>query len=149
MVHIGTALTPNLNDPSEQALSNYEEAIRTLRNSILLTDFDRRLRSVLLTSASPSEGKSTVAAHLAATHASQHKRTLLIDGDLRRPSVHRLYQVPNSIGLSNVLLQQISWRDAVVRMDEPKGLDILPPGPPTRRPSDLVGMCLADLIEAA
>ena len=106
---------------SDQALSNYEEAIRTLRNSILLTDFDRRLRSVLLTSASPSEGKSTVAAHLAATHASQHKRTLLIDGDLRRPSVHRLYQVPNSVGLSNVLLEQISWRDAVIRIDDPTG----------------------------
>ena len=111
-----------------QSLSTYEEAIRTLRNSILLTDFDRRLRSVLMTSASPSEGKSTVAAHLAATHASQHKRTLLIDGDLRRPSVHRLYQVPNSVGLSNVLLQQISWRDAVVRMNEPADLDILPAG---------------------
>src|SRR5579883_1300767 len=134
---------------NEQALSNYEEAIRTLRNSILLTDFDRRLRSVLLTSASPSEGKSTVAAHLAATHASQHKRTLLIDGDLRRPSVHRLYQVPNSIGLSNVLLQQISWRDAVIRMDNPKGLDILPAGPSTRRASDLMGMGLAELIEEA
>src|SRR5208283_2123322 len=99
----------------DRALSNYEEAIRTLRNSILLTDFDRRLRSILLTSASPSEGKSTVAAHLAATHAGQGKRTLLIDGDLRRPSVHRLYQVPNSVGLSNVLLQQIFWRDAIVR----------------------------------
>ena len=133
----------------DQALSNYEEAIRTLRNSILLTDFDRRLRSVLLTSASPSEGKSTVAAHLAATHASQHKRTLLIDGDLRRPSVHRLYQVPNSVGLSNVLLQQISWRDAVIRMDNPVGLDVLPAGPPTRRASDLVGMGLAALIEEA
>ena len=134
---------------ADQALSNYEEAIRTLRNSILLTDFDRRLRSVLLTSASPSEGKSTVAAHLAATHASQHKRTLLIDGDLRRPSVHRLYQVPNSVGLSNVLLQQISWRDAVIRMDNPVGLDVLPAGPPTRRASDLVGMGLAALIEEA
>jgi len=133
----------------DQALSNYEEAIRTLRNSILLTDFDRRLRSVLLTSASPSEGKSTVAAHLAATHASQHKRTLLIDGDLRRPSVHRLYQVPNSVGLSNVLLQQISWRDAVIRMDDPQGLDVLPAGPSTRRASDLVGMGLAQLIEEA
>jgi capsular exopolysaccharide synthesis family protein len=133
----------------DQALSNYEEAIRTLRNSILLTDFDRRLRSVLLTSASPSEGKSTVAAHLAATHASQHKRTLLIDGDLRRPSVHRLYQVPNSVGLSNVLLQQISWRDAVIRMDDPQGLDVLPAGPSTRRASDLVGMGLAELIEEA
>ncbi len=133
----------------DQALSNYEEAIRTLRNSILLTDFDRRLRSILLTSASPSEGKSTVAAHLAATHASQHKRTLLIDGDLRRPSVHRLYQVPNSVGLSNVLLQQISWRDAVIRIDSPEGLDVLPAGPATRRASDLIGMGLADLIEEA
>ncbi len=136
-------------DAGSQALSNYEEAIRALRNSILLTDFDRRLKSVLLTSASPSEGKSTVAAHLAAIHASQHKRTLLIDGDLRRPSVHRLYQVPNSVGLSNVLLQQISWRDAVIRMDEPAGLDVLPAGPSTRRASDLIGMGLAELIEEA
>jgi polysaccharide biosynthesis transport protein len=134
---------------NEQMLSNYEEAIRTLRNSILLTDFDRRLRSVLLTSASPSEGKSTVAAHLAATHAGQNKRTLLIDGDLRRPSVHRLFQVPNSVGLANVLMEQISWRDAVIRMDEPKGLDILPAGPSTRRASDLMGMGLAELIEEA
>jgi capsular exopolysaccharide synthesis family protein len=133
----------------EQVLSNYEEAIRTLRNSILLTDFDRQLKSVLLTSASPSEGKSTVAAHLAATHAGQHKRTLLIDGDLRRPSVHRLFQVPNSIGLANVLLEQISWRDAVIRMDAPMGLDILPAGPSTRRASDLMGMGLAQLIEEA
>src|ERR1700689_2193851 len=136
-------------DPSEQALSNYEEAIRTLRNSILLTDFDRRLRSVLLTSASPSEGKSTVAAHLAATHASQHKRTLLIDGDLRRPSVHRLFQVPNTMGLSNVLMKELSWLDAVVIMDEPNGLHILPAGPSTRRAAGLNGMGLAELIEEA
>jgi capsular exopolysaccharide synthesis family protein len=130
-------------------LSNYEEAIRTLRNSILLTDFDRRLRSVLLTSASPSEGKSTVAAHLAATHASQHKRTLLIDGDLRRPSVHRLFQVPNALGLSNVLMKEVNWLDAVVVLDEPDGLHILPAGPATRRASDLIGMGLAELIEEA
>jgi polysaccharide biosynthesis transport protein len=136
-------------DVGYAALSTYEEAIRTLRNSILLTDFDRRLRSILLTSASPSEGKSTVAAHLAATHAGQGKRTLLIDGDLRRPSVHRLYQVPNSVGLSNVLLQQISWRDALVRMPEPAGLDILPAGPSTRRASDLIGTGLAELVEEA
>ena len=144
LVHVAAS-----KDPSEQALSNYEEAIRTLRNSILLTDFDRRLRSVLLTSASPSEGKSTVAAHLAATHASQHKRTLLIDGDLRRPSVHRLFQVPNTMGLSNVLMKEISWMEAVVRMDEPNGLHILPAGPSTRRASDLIGMGLAELIEEA
>ncbi len=135
-------------DP-DHALTNYEEAIRTLRNSILLTDFDRRLRSVLLTSASPSEGKSTVAAHLAVTHARQHKRTLLIDGDLRRPSVHRLFQLPNQVGLSNVLMKQTKWMDAVVAMDEPAGLDILTAGPSSRRASDLIGMGLAELIEEA
>jgi succinoglycan biosynthesis transport protein ExoP len=134
---------------TDQALTNYEEAIRTLRNSILLTDFDRRLRSVLLTSASPSEGKSTVAAHLAVTHARQHKRTLLIDGDLRRPSVHRLFQLPNHAGLSNVLMKQSTWMDAVVAMDEPEGLDILTAGPSSRRASDLIGMGLAELIEEA
>jgi polysaccharide biosynthesis transport protein len=147
--NVGPRALMRVAENSDQALSNYEEAIRTLRNSILLTDFDRRLRSVLLTSASPSEGKSTVAAHLAATHAGQNKRTLLIDGDLRRPSVHRLFQVPNSVGLSNVLLEQISWNDAVIRMDEPKGLDILPAGPSTRRASDLIGTGLAELIEQA
>src|SRR5262249_24737335 len=141
------ALVLARNKPGEgyQSLSTYEEAIRTLRNSILLTDFDRRLRTVLMTSASPSEGKSTVAAHLAATHAGQHKRILLIDGDLRRPSVHRLFQVPNSVGLSNVLLEQISWRDAVVRMKDPAELDVLPAGPSTRRASDLIGSGLAEL----
>jgi capsular exopolysaccharide synthesis family protein len=149
LVPAGSRAAPRGDDAGDQALSNYDEAIRTLRNSILLTDFDRQLRSVLLTSASPSEGKSTVAAHLAATHAGQHKRTLLIDGDLRRPSVHRLYQVPNSVGLSNVLMQQISWRDAVIRMDELPGLDVLPAGPSTRRASDLIGMGLAELIEEA
>jgi succinoglycan biosynthesis transport protein ExoP len=148
LIHVATS-NGALKDSSEQALSNYEEAIRTLRNSILLTDFERRLRSVLLTSASPSEGKSTVAAHLAATHASQHKRTLLIDGDLRRPSVHRLFQVPNTMGLSNVLMKEISWLDAVVAMDDPSGLHILPAGPSTRRASDLIGMGLAELIEEA
>jgi succinoglycan biosynthesis transport protein ExoP len=134
---------------ADHALTNYEEAIRTLRNSILLTDFDRRLRSVLLTSASPSEGKSTVAAHLAVTHARQQKRTLLIDGDLRRPSVHRLFQLPNQVGLSNVLMKQTRWTDAVIAMDEPKGLDILTAGPSSRRASDLIGMGLAELIEEA
>jgi len=145
LVHVGAKEA----EAADHELSTYEEAIRTLRNSILLTDFDRRLRSILLTSASPSECKSTVAAHLAATHANQHKRTLLIDGDLRRPSVHRLYQVPNSVGLSNVLLQQISWRDAVIRMQAPANLDILPAGPSTRRASDLIGMGLAELVDEA
>src|SRR5262249_20851425 len=62
---------------------------------------------------------------------------------------HRLFQVPNSVGLSNVLLKQISWLDAVVIVDQPKGLDILPAGPATRRASDLIGSGMEELIEQA
>ena len=96
-------------------LSGYDEAIRTLRNSILLADFDRRLRSMMVTSASPAEGKSTIAAHLVVAHAQHGRRTLLIDGDLRRPSVHRRFDIPNARGLSNALVDEISWRSALVQ----------------------------------
>jgi polysaccharide biosynthesis transport protein len=133
----------------DQTLTNYEEAIRTLRNSILLADFDRHLRSVLLTSASPSEGKSTVAAHLAVTHAKQQRKTLLIDGDLRRPSVHRLFQISNRFGLSNVLLGGVDWRAGVVKGDGELQLDLLPAGPSSRRAPDLIGSRLAEILEEA
>jgi succinoglycan biosynthesis transport protein ExoP len=130
-------------------LSGYDEAIRTLRNSILLADFDRRLRSIMVTSASPAEGKSTTAAHLVIAHAQQGRRTLLIDGDLRRPSVHRRFDIPNVRGLSNALVGEISWRSALVQKAGVPNLDILPAGPPSRRAADLVGTPLMDLIEEA
>jgi succinoglycan biosynthesis transport protein ExoP len=132
---------------SNDGTGTYEEAIRTLRNSILLTDFDRRLRSVLLTSASPSEGKSTVAAHLAATHAEQFHRTLLIDADLRRPSAHKFFHLSNRVGLSDVLLGEVAWRDVLVRPNDALDLHVLPAGPPTRRAADLVGRGLGKLLE--
>lgn len=130
-------------------LSGYDEAIRTLRNSILLADFDRRLRSIMVTSASPAEGKSTTAAHLVIAHAQQGRRTLLIDGDLRRPSVHRRFDIPNVRGLSNALVGELSWRAALVQKPGVPNLDILPAGPPSRRAADLVGSPLMDLIDEA
>ncbi len=133
----------------DQSVASYDEAIRTLRNSILLADFDRQLRSILVTSASPGEGKSTIAAHLALSHAQQGHRTLLIDGDLRRPSVHRRFDVPSALGLSNVLVAELPWQDAVVRLPLLAGLDILPAGPPSRRAADLVGRGLQELLEEA
>ena len=100
----------------DQALTAYEEAIRTLRNSILLADFERNLRSLLVTSALPGEGKSTIAAHLAVTHAQQGHRTLLIDADLRRPSVHKRFGIPGAVGLSTTLVADSPWRDAVLKL---------------------------------
>jgi capsular exopolysaccharide synthesis family protein len=130
-------------------MTGYDEAIRTLRNSILLADFDRRLRSLLVTSASPGEGKSTIAAHLAVAHAEQGHRTLLIDGDLRRPSVHRRFDVPSALGLSNVLLAEVPWQQAVVKLPSLPDLNVLPAGPPSRRAADLVGRGLQELLDEA
>ncbi len=134
---------------ADRSYSSYEEAIRTLRNSILLSDFDRRLRSVLITSASPSEGKTTVAAHLAAAHAEQHHKTLLIDCDLRRPSLHRLFQLTPETGLSTVLTHSSPWQDAVVVGVNKGDLDFLPAGPPSRRAADLLGKNLPQILEDA
>ena len=134
---------------ADHKLSGYEEAIRTLRNSILLADFDRRLRSVLITSASPAEGKTTVAAHLAAAHAEQHHKTLLIDCDLRRPSLHRLFQLDTGAGLSSVLTHSLPWDEAIVKGVNKGDLDLLAAGPPSRRAADLLGKNLPQILEEA
>jgi succinoglycan biosynthesis transport protein ExoP len=144
----GNALVP-VRGAGNHNLTGYEEAIRTVRNSILLTDFDRGLRSILVTSASPGEGKSTIAAHLAVSHAQQGHRTLLIDGDLRRPGVHRRFEVPGVLGLSNVLVSELPWEDAVVKLETLPDLDILPAGPPSRRAADLIGKGLQQALEEA
>jgi capsular exopolysaccharide synthesis family protein len=133
----------------ERDFTGFHESIRTLRNSILLGSFDRQYRSLLVTSAAPGEGKTTTAANLATAHAEQGKRTLLIDGDLRRPSVHRNFNLPSVVGLSNVLLGEIPWRDAVVKVEGLEQLHILAAGPPSRRASDLIGRGLAELLEEA
>jgi len=133
----------------EEDTTGFGESIRTLRTSILLSDLDRRYRSLLVTSASPGEGKSTTAAHLAIAHAEQGQRTLLIDGDMRRPSIHRRFNLTANLGLTNVLLGEIGWRSAVVNLDSTPMLDILPAGPPSRRASDLVGRGLSEVLEEA
>jgi capsular exopolysaccharide synthesis family protein len=130
-------------------LSAYREAIRALRNSIILGDFDRRVRSLLITSASPGEGKSTIAAQLALAHSSQQLKTLLIDGDLRRPSVHKRFSVPGMVGLSNVLISGIPWRDAILTPRGMSYLHILPAGPPSQRATDLIGGRLSQFLEEA
>jgi succinoglycan biosynthesis transport protein ExoP len=133
----------------ELDLTGFHESVRTLRNSILLGSFDRQYRSLLVTSAAPGDGKTTTAANLATAHAEQGKRTLLIDGDLRRPSVHRNFNLPSVVGLSNVLLGEIPWRDAVVKVEGLEDLHILAAGPPSRRASDLIGRGLSEVLEEA
>jgi capsular exopolysaccharide synthesis family protein len=146
----GSGSLPSPGGGSHDAgLSTYEEAIRTLRNSILLTNFDRDIRTLLVTSASPGEGKSTLAIHLAIAHAQQHSRTLIVDGDLRRPSIHKRFGLPNALGLSNVLVNDFPWREAVLRVDSIPDLSILPAGSVSRRATDLMGRGFERILEEA
>ncbi|MBN8733094.1 MAG: polysaccharide biosynthesis tyrosine autokinase [Acidobacteria bacterium] len=143
-----TALVRASQQP-EGLVSGFDEAVRTLRNSILLSDVDRRLRSLLITSASPSEGKSTMGVHLAIAHAQQGHKTLLIDGDLRKPSVHKRFNLPAGKGLSNVLTTEEDWKSLLVSPEELPGLHVLPAGPPSRKASDLIGRGLEELLAEA
>jgi capsular exopolysaccharide synthesis family protein len=144
---LGNATALSAKASPDDALTTFSESVRTLRNSILLADFDRRLRTILVTSASPAEGKSTTAVHLALAHAEQGKKTLLIDGDLRRPSVHRKFGFHPTAGLSSVLLGEVAWRQVLVKIDSVADIDVLPAGPPSRRASDLVGSGIEDLLD--
>jgi capsular exopolysaccharide synthesis family protein len=127
--------------------SDFEEAVRTIRNTILLSDFEGRLRSIALTSAGPSEGKSTIAAHLAIANADRGKKTLLVDGDLRRPSLHSKFGFNPKEGLSNVLTGEMPWQDVVLPVEGRPNLSLLPAGPGSHRAADLIGPRLATLLD--
>jgi len=144
----GTSLVPALT-ASNQRQSEFQEAVRTLRNSILLGDFDRNLRSLLITSSNASEGKSTGASHLALAHAEQHKRTLLIDGDLRRPSLHKRFGISGQKGLVNVLEGTSDWKELLQKVDGYPDLDLLPAGPPSLCAPELMGRGIGRIIEEA
>jgi len=132
-----------------QNLRRYEQAVQTLRNSVLLADFDRRLRSVMVTSAAPFEGKSTIASHFAIANARAGQKTLLIDGDLRRPSIQRVMDLDNERGLADVLAEGAPWQNALIQKTGVANLDILLAGSATARTPDVIGPRLDQLIEEA
>jgi polysaccharide biosynthesis transport protein len=132
-----------------EGISSYEESIRSLRHSIFLPDFDRTVKSLLLTSATPGEGKSTATIHLAIAHSEQNKKTLIIDADLRRPSVHKKLNLEGNVGLSNVLLGEMTWKQVVVPALHWNGLDVIPAGAASRRASDLIGPIIVDILDEA
>jgi capsular exopolysaccharide synthesis family protein len=130
-----------------RSTSDFEEAVRTIRNTILLSDFEGRLRSIVLTSAAPGEGKTTISCHLAIANADRGKKTLIVDGDLRRPSVHAEFGLTPREGLSNVLTGELPWQDVVLPVEGKPNLSVLPAGLGSHRAADLIGPRLATLLD--
>lgn len=117
--------------------SPISEQYKTIRTNIQFASADDELRSFMVTSASPGEGKSTTAANLAIVFAQQGKRVLLVDSDLRKPTMHYTFRVTNTVGLTNVLTRQASLVEAVQATDVEK-LDLLSSGPIPPNPAELL-----------
>ena len=116
------------------------EAFRALRTNIQFAGVDQAVRTLLVTSAGPAEGKSTVAGNLAIVIAQAGPKVVLIDADLRRPTVHHLFEQPNRVGLTNLLLQEQSqWDKAVQLTPQTANLSVVPSGPLPPNPSELLG----------
>lgn len=132
--------------PKYSALS---EAFRSLRTSVLLSGPEQPPRSLLVSSAQPGEGKTTVSTNLAISLAQLGQRVLLIDGDLRRPSVHRAFEIRGSLGVVSYLTGQQDWRMAVEKISLP-GLEVLVSGPVPPNPAELLSSDkMQKLIEQA
>lgn len=143
----GPGVSPKPGDPANQSIA-FQDSIRRLRSSILLSgNRTHGIKSLLVTSSMPGEGKSTVAAHLAVAHSQQMLRTLLIEGDMRRPSI--TLGRSKIRGLSNVVNNEVDWRDEIQTSIDFPNLDILATGPASRRAADRVGTVLRKILDEA
>lgn len=128
--------------------SRVAEALRGLRTSILLSSPGTPPKVLMVTSTRPSEGKSSISTLIAITFALNNARVVLVDADLRRPSVNLRFKIGKGTGLSSVLSGKAAVEDAVVEWKELPNLHILTSGPVPPLPSELLGSIqMAKLIE--
>ncbi len=114
------------------------EAFRRLRTNILTTGEQGVTQVVLLTSAQRGEGKSTVSSNLAVTLAQSGRKVILVDCDMRLPTVHKVFDLPNKRGLTSVLTEEVELDDAILYSTFPR-LHILTSGPLPPNPTELLG----------
>jgi len=130
------------NDPRQEFLEHH----RYIRSALLFQGVDTpRIKSLMISSAAPGEGKSTLAGNMASVFAHSGMRTLLIDADLRKGIQHGLFGVPVSPGLSECLQGQLSWREAI-QPTPTANLDIIPRGKIFERTGDLLLTQAVDVL---
>ena len=117
--------------------SREAEAYRSFRTTIYHSTKDTKDKIIQITSAEPGDGKSTTSANLAIAIAQSGKKVLLIDADLRRPTMHTLFALPQDIGLTDVLLNEVEWY-AAVRTTRLENLSVLTAGLCPQNPAELL-----------
>jgi polysaccharide biosynthesis transport protein len=119
--------------------SGVVEAYRTLRANIEFASVDAPIRTLLVTSSVPGEGKTITAANLAVVFAQAGRRVLLVDADLRKPGVHLVFDLPNTHGLTTLLRSDEVSLDAIAQTTEQANLRVLTTGPLPPNPAELLG----------
>ncbi len=132
----------------DQPYAPVSTSLEMLNTNLGFTISDKELQVILVTSATSGEGKSFVAANLAVAASHVGKRVLLIDCDMRRPRQHRIWEIPNLLGMSNILAGQNESKQALHKVF--LNVDMLPSGKIPPNPVTLLdSQRMADLIEAA
>lgn len=114
------------------------EAYKMLRTNIQFSNFDDKLKVILVTSSMQEEGKSTISSNLAISMAQTGKKVLLVDCDFRRPSIHNAFHILNVKGLTNVLVEKLDFHAISNSVGIPN-LEVLTSGPKPPNPSELLG----------
>lgn len=125
--------------------SPISEQYRTIRTNLEFTAVDDELQTMVITSASSGEGKSTTSSNLAVVYAQQGKKVLLVDCDMRRPTAHFTFRLSNGIGLSTVLAKKTTVEKAT-HSTQVENLDLIAAGPIPPNPSELLSSKMMDRV---
>lgn len=120
-------------------LGDAAEALRHLRTNLRFLDVDNPPRAIVMTSANPGEGKSTISAVLAQMLAASGQRTILVDADLRKPVTHKIFGIDGAVGLTQVLAGDVTIADVARSIPDQPHLRVIPAGRIPPNPSELLG----------
>lgn len=124
----------------EENLSSLREAYRQLRTSVLLSSTGRSMKTFMIASSHPNEGKTTTAINLALTLEQTESRVVIIDADMRHPSLHGIFGLEGGTGLSDILAKEPKESEvmSIIQKDKVSGLHVLPAGPMVYNPAELL-----------